>query len=184
MLDVPVTELLRRATDGDKKAEQDLIDRVYPDLHAIARRQFQCENPAHTLQPTALVNEVYLKLMGNGVDWKNRAHFFAVASRVMRQVLTDHARRSRAAKRGGGNRPVALNDQIPITDQQSADLLDLEDALSALEKIDPRMASVVVSRYFGDMTEDEIAETLGVSTRTVKRDWEFARAWLRDHLSR
>jgi RNA polymerase sigma factor (TIGR02999 family) len=184
MSDKPVTELLRRAAAGDKQAEQDLIERVYPDLHSMAREKFRWENPGHTLQPTALVNEVYVKLMGNVPEWKSRAHFFAVASRVMRQVLTDHARRANAAKRGGNYQQVELNDRIPITQHQCVDLLELEEALADLEKIDPRLANVVIYRYFGDMTEEEIAETLGVSVRTVKRDWEFARAWLKNRLSR
>jgi RNA polymerase sigma-70 factor, ECF subfamily len=181
----PITELLRRASAGDRAAEHDLLERVYPDLHAMAKGHFRWENPEHTLQPTALVNEVYLKLMGEcAVDWKNRAHFFAVASRAMRQILTDHARRACAGKRGGGVQHLLLDEHIPITDEQCLDVLVLDEALASLEKIGPRLVKVVVYRYFGDMTEDEIAETLGVSTRTVKRDWEFARAWLRDWLSK
>ena len=181
----PITELLRRASAGDREAEHDLLERVYPDLHAMARGQFRFERPEHTLQPTALVNEVYLKLMGeSAVDWKNRAHFFAMASRAMRQILTDHARRSCAGKRGGGAHHVSLDECAPISQEQCADLLVLDEALRALEDVKPRLARVVVCRYFGDMTEEEIAEALGVSTRTVKRDWEFARAWLRDWLSR
>jgi len=181
----PITELLRRASAGDREAEHDLLERVYPDLHAMAKGHFRWENPKHTLQPTALVNEVYLKLMGeSAVEWKNRAHFFAVASRAMRQILTDHARRACAGKRGGGAQHVLLDDRFPISEQQCLDVLVLDEALASLEKIDPRLVQVVVYRYFGDMTEEEIAETLGVSTRTVKRDWEFSRAWLRDWLSK
>ncbi len=185
MSDVPVTELLRRASAGDGEAEHDLIERVYPDLHTMAKGYFRSEDPAHTLQPTALVNEVYLKLLGNsGPDWKNRAHFFAVASRAMRQILTDHARRACAAKRGGGVPPIDFDGHISITQQQSIDVLVLDQALASLEKINPRLVKVVVYRYFGDMTEEEIAEVIGVSTRTVKRDWEFARAWLKNWLSK
>jgi RNA polymerase sigma factor (TIGR02999 family) len=185
MSEESITELLHRASAGDRGAEHDLIQRVYPDLHAMAEGHFRWENPAHTLQPTALVNEVYLKLMREAaVDWKNRAHFFAIASRAMRQVLTDHARSARAVKRGGGVQHVPIDQLVDISDKQCMDLLVFDEALAALEKIKPRLVQVVVCRYFGDMTEEEISEALGVSTRTVKRDWEFARAWLRDWLSR
>lgn len=176
-----ITELLRRASAGDRAAEQDLMEQVYPDLHAIARGCFRFENPEHTLQPTALVNEVYLKLLGDsGRDWKNRAHFFAIASRAMRQVLTDHARRANADKRGGGAHRIPLDEAGGVSVEQPLDLLMLDEALEALEKISPRMVSVVVYRFFGDMTEEEIGEILEIASRTVKRDWEFARAWLRD----
>ncbi len=179
-----ITQLLRRASAGDREAEHNLIERVYPDLHDMAKRHFRWENPVHTLQPTALVNEVYMKLMGDSADWKNRAHFFAVASRAMRQVLIDHARRAGSGKRGGGVPNIPLDEHIPANEHQCVDLLILDEALNSLEKINPRLVKVVVYRCFGDMTEAEIAEALGVSTRTVKRDWEFARAWLRDWLSK
>jgi|SRR5579875_1969721 len=180
-----VTDLLRRAASGDREAEDDLIERVYPDLHAMAKGHFRWENPGHTLQPTALVNEVYLKLMGEAAaDWKNRAHFFAVASRAMHQILTDHARRACAGKRGGKAPHISLDEGVTISNEACINLVILDEALRCLEKIKPRLFQVVVCRYFGDMTEEEIAEALGVSTRTVKRDWEFARAWLHDWLSK
>ncbi|MFN7923631.1 MAG: sigma-70 family RNA polymerase sigma factor [Bryobacteraceae bacterium] len=180
-----ITALLKRVSSGDREAEQALLDRVYPDLHAIARRHFRLEKSAHTLQPTALVNEVYLKVLQHSdTDWKDRAHFFAVASRAMRQVLIDHARRDRSEKRGGGAMNLPLNEGIASTQAASVELIALDEALHALEEINPRLAKVVEYRYFGDMTEQEVAEALGVSTRTVKRDWAFARAWLRDRLIR
>jgi RNA polymerase sigma factor (TIGR02999 family) len=181
----PITELLRRVSAGDREAEHELIEQVYPDLHAMAKWQFRLENPQHTLQPTALVNEVYLKLMGDSTaEWKDRAHFFAVASRAMRQILIDHARRVCSAKRGGRACNIPLDNCFPITEDRCMDLLILDEALTSLEKINPRLVQVVVYRYFGDMTEDEIAEALGISARTVKRDWNFARAWLRERLSK
>ena len=184
-MEASITELLRRASAGDKAAEHDLIEQVYPDLHAMAKVHFRSERPQHTLQPTALVNEVYMKLMGESkADWKNRAHFFAVASLAMRQVLTDHARRVCAQKRGGDVRRIPLDEQPVISEDHCVDLLILDEALTSLEKIKPRLVKVVVYRYFGDMTEEEIAEALDISTRTVKRDWEFSRAWLQDWLSR
>ena len=180
-----VTELLHRVTSGSKSAEKLLMDRVYPDLHAMAQGYFRYENPGHTLQPTALVNEVYVKLVADGKgDWKNRAHFFAVASRVMRQILTDHARREKAEKRGGGAPHIPVDVAHACVEAKFADLVIFDQALGALEEVHPRLAEVVVCRYFGDMTEDEIAEFQGVSTRTVRRDWEFARAWLREWLTK
>lgn len=184
-MEKPITELLRRASAGDREAEQELIGQVYPDLHALAKLHFRLERQPHTLQPTALVNEIYLKVMGErGADWKDRAHFFAVASRAMRQVLIDHARSVCSQKRGGGVRPAFLEEGLAVTEERWTDLLILDEALTALEQIDQRLAKVVVCRFFGDMTEDEIAEALEISTRTVKRDWEFSKAWLRDWLSR
>jgi RNA polymerase sigma-70 factor, ECF subfamily len=179
-----ITDLLRRASVGDRHAERHLLDQVYPELRAMAQGHFRFEVQQHTLQPTALVNEIYLKLMGDsGTDWQSRAHFFAVASRAMRQVLIDHARRHLSEKRGGA-RPISLDAIVPMAGQQSHDLLVIDEALTELGKINSRLAKVVTYRYFGDMTEQEIAEVLGVSTRTVKRDWNFARAWLRDWLSK
>jgi RNA polymerase sigma factor (TIGR02999 family) len=180
-----ITVLLRRVAAGDRGAEHDLIEQVYPDLHAMAKLHFRFERPQHTLQPTALVNEVYVRLIGDSTaEWNDRAHFYAVASRVMRQVLIDHARRVCSQKRGGNARHVPLDEAIVISRDRCVDLLRLDEALDALEKVNPRLVQVVVDRYFGDMTQEEIAETLGVSSRTVKRDWEFARAWLQEWLSR
>jgi RNA polymerase sigma factor (TIGR02999 family) len=181
----PITELLQRASAGDRNAEHDLIEQVYPDLHAMAKWQFRLEHRKHTLQPTALVNEVYLKLMGDStVLWKDRVHFFAVASRAMRQILIDHARRVCSGKRGGRRNDMPIENCPAIGVDRCIDLLILDEALASLEKISPRLVQVVTYRYFGDMTEDEIAQALGISSRTVKRDWNFARAWLRDRLSK
>ena len=180
-----VTELLHRVTAGDKSAENRLMARVYPDLHAMARGHFRRENPGHTLQPTALVNEIYLKVVADGKNqWKNRSHFFAIASRAMQQVLTDHARRERADKRGGGAPHVSIELANGGVDSKFVDLLIFDQALKELNEVNPRLAEVVIYRYFGDMKEEEIAEAQGVSTRTVRRDWEFARAWLRDWMTK
>ena len=180
-----VTDLLHRASAGDGEAEASLIRQVYPDLHAMASAQFRRERRQLTLQPTALVNEVYLKLMGeSSAKWKNRAHFFAIAARAMRQILTDHARRVCSQKRGSGVFHLPLDEGLAVTEERFPDILALEEGLAELEKVNPRLVKVVVSRFYGDLTEDEIAESLGVSSRTIKRDWEFARAWLEEWLSR
>jgi RNA polymerase sigma factor (TIGR02999 family) len=183
-----VTELLRRVSGGDRAAENDLIAQVYPNLHAMAKVHFRFERPEHTLQPTALVNEVYLKLIGDApAAWKDRAHFFAVASRAMRQILTDYARRVNSNKRGNGARVIPLDEALVICEKGEKDcsgVLVLDEALEALEKVNGRLVQVVVYKHFGDMTYEEIGEVLGTSSRTVKRDWQFARAWLRDWLSR
>jgi RNA polymerase sigma factor (TIGR02999 family) len=151
----------------------------------MAKRRFGLGNIGQILQPTALVNELYLKLMGGyAVDWKDRAHFFAVASLGMRQILIDHIKRDSAEKRGGGAPHISLDESVAIIEDRRINLLILDEALAALEKIQPRWAQVVVCRYFGGMTEEEIAEALGVCSRTVKRDWKFARAWLRGQFSK
>jgi len=180
-----MTELLRRVAQGDKEAEADLLRQVYQELHRIAAAYFLRERADHTLQATALVHEAYLRLAGQTeIDWQNRSHFFSVAARVMRRILVDHARQRSAGKRGGGGPLIPLDDNLVVTDEQCERFPDLDAALDRLENMRPRWAKVVELRYFGGLTEEEIAETLGISARTVKREWQRARAWLHDELSR
>ena len=179
MPEAEITELLVRVSQGDKEAEGKLIERVYPDLRAIARGYLRFERPNHTLQATALVNEAYVKLVGRSdAAWQNRAHFMAAAAMAIRSILIDYARRKNAAKRGGAAPLLPLSSQLAIRDDQWPELIDLNDALLRLEQVSPRQAKVVVLRFFGDMSEEDVAEALHISVRTVKRDWAFARAWL------
>jgi RNA polymerase sigma-70 factor, ECF subfamily len=171
-----VTRLLEAAVAGDSGALDRLLPLVYEDLRRVARRQLDREGGGHTLQTTALVHEAYLKLAGSGsVSATSRAHFLAIAARAMRQVLVDYARRRKAAKRGGGVISVTLGDQPQPSDASAEDLLALDEALQQLE---PRQRQVIECRFFGGMEEKDIAEALGVSERTVRRDWVKARAWL------
>jgi RNA polymerase sigma factor (TIGR02999 family) len=179
-----ITQLLEDWSEGDREALERLIPVVYDDLRHIARKHMRREDSGHTLQTTALVNEAYLRLEGGRVRWQNRAHFFAVASRAMRYILVDYARRSRYQKRGGGLRPLSLEDTAFVPREQSADLVALEEALRALAKIDPRRARVVELRYFGGLELKEVAVVLEVSPATVLRDWNLAKAWLYRQLGR
>jgi RNA polymerase sigma factor (TIGR02999 family) len=171
-----VTRLLEAAVGGDQDALDRLVPLVYDDLRRLAHRQLGREGRGHTLQTTGLVHEAYLKLAGGaGVGAANRAHFLAIAARAMRQVLVDYARRRKAEKRGGGIVNVTLNDGDHGMDVSSDDLLALDDVLGQLE---PRQRQVVELRFFGGLEEKDIAEALGVSERTIRRDWVKARAWL------
>lgn len=180
-----ITKLLARVASGDKEAERKLIERMYPELRAIARRYLWHERAGHTLQPTALANEACLKLMGREHTWENRAHFLAAAAVAIRSILIDYARRKGAIKRGGPDSTLPLNveGRAEIRHDQWPQLIDLNDALVRLEQVSPRRAKVVVLRFFGDMSDDEVAEVLHICSRTVKRDWAFARAWLHGELS-
>lgn len=172
-----VTRLLAALQAGDPEALDRLIPLVYQELRAIAARQISREHPDHTLQPTALVNEAYLRLVGAGSGiGTNRAHFLGVAANVMRCLLVDHARRRRARKRSGIR--VPLRDELAGASDNSIDMLDLHEALERLADRDPRPAKVVELRYFGGLGWDEVATTLSISPATAKRDWQFARAWL------
>jgi RNA polymerase sigma-70 factor (ECF subfamily) len=179
----PITELLVRIKSRDSEAEQLLVPRIYPVLRKLAGRFLRDERPGHTLQPTALVNEVYLKVIaGKNVDWQDRSHFFAVASRVMRRILVDYARERKAAKRGGGQGTLELDKIFDLGVEQSELVLDLHECLDRLARLDARQAQIVEMRFFGGMTEEEIGMVLGVSARTVKREWVMARAWLHAEL--
>lgn len=175
-----ITELLHRVKDGDTSAEQELAPLIYEELRRMARNCMRREKPGHTLQTTGLVHEAYLRLIGRQQeDWQDRIHFFSVAANVMRHVLTDYARSRRAAKRGGDAVVVAITDGADPGSLQSWDkILDVDAALSGLAGVDPRAARVVELRFFAGLDNSEIANLLGVSDRTVKRDWEFAQAWL------
>jgi RNA polymerase sigma-70 factor, ECF subfamily len=171
-----VTRLLEAAEAGDSGALDRLLPLIYEDLRRVAHRQLDREGGGHTLQTTALIHEAYLKLAGSGsVSATSRAHLLAIAARAMRQVLVDYARRRKAAKRGGGVISVTLGDEPQPTDASAEDLLALNEAL---EQLDPRQRQVIECRFFGGMEEKDIAVALGVSERTVRRDWVKARAWL------
>jgi RNA polymerase sigma-70 factor, ECF subfamily len=179
-----VTELLHRFARGDKQAEADLLLRVYRELHRLAKWHLSGERQGHTLQTTALVHEAYLRLTGKtAIDWQSRSHFFAVASQTMRRILVDYARERRAAKRGGGQRDLSLDEALAVSPEHCELVEELDDALKRLEKFSPRQAKVVELRFFGGLREEEIAEILELSERTVKRDWRIAKAWLYDQLS-
>ncbi len=173
-----VTQLLREARAGRPEALDQLLPLMYAELHRIAERHMSGERPDHTLQPTALVNEAFLRLLGgtqHGFD--DRTHFLRAASRVMRRVLVDHARARQAAKRGPGMQ-VTLDDALAGHGNNTLDMLALDDALARLSAVDARWGQVVELRFFGGLTVPEIAEALGTSPATVKRDWQFAKGWL------
>lgn len=174
-----ITRLLREIREGDSGAFDRLMPLVYDELRQIARRQLRGERSDHTLDTSALTHEVYLKLVGEAeVDWENRAHFFVLAARAMRQILIDHARKRNAQKRGGNWTRTTLSSRNLRVEVQMGELIDLDEGLHRLHEIDERASRVVELRFFGGMTEDEVAEVLDISTRTVQRDWRKARAWL------
>jgi RNA polymerase sigma-70 factor (ECF subfamily) len=180
-----ITRLLGELRRGNAEAADDLIPLVYSQLKAVARRLLYGERDDHTLQPTALVNDALMRLMGpQPMEWQCRAQFFAVAAKIMRNVLTDHARAHRAEKRGGEFKRVPLDDGFPYEWRQADALLALDQALDRLSKYDARLSKVVEMRFFVGMTEEEIAEVLQISSKTVKRDWQFARDWLYGELTR
>jgi RNA polymerase sigma factor (TIGR02999 family) len=174
-----VTRLLADWGGGDKSAFEKLLPLVHAELRRIAQRQMSQERPGHTLQATALVNEAYLKLAGQeGFEWRDRAHFFAVCAQVMRHILIDHARSRSREKRGGGAIQVSLDDALVIEEHQVADLLALDEALSALECLDAQKGRIIELRYFGGLSVEETSEVLNISERTVRREWRRAKAWL------
>ena len=170
-----VTRLLGQAREGDSDALDRLYPHVYDELRQVAERQLRRERAGHTLHPTALVHEAYIKLAGGQLPASDRSHFMAIAARAMRQILVDHARRRSAQKRGGEWHATTLTDGSASMELDHAELIALDDALDSL---DERQRKVVECRYFGGMEESEIAEVLGISERTVRRDWVKARAWL------
>ena len=180
-----VTELLLAWGEGDQSALNLMIPLVHAELRHIAARYMARERLGHTLQPTALVNEVYLRLVEvERVRWQNRAHFLAVAARLMRRILVDFARSRRYQKRGGGGERVAFDEALVIDVGRGHDLLALDDALDELARVDDRQSQIVVMRFFAGLTVDEIAGVLGVSTATVMRDWKLAKSWLLRELDR
>lgn len=180
-----VTGLLLAWSEGDQAALDKLMPLVYAELHRLAKRYMGREHAGHTLQTSALVNEAYLRLVdAHGVRWQNRAHFFAVSAQIMRRILVDFARARKNLKRGGGARQVTLDEGLVVSPESGADLLALDEALEKLEVLNPRQSKVVVLRYFGGLNEEEVAEALNVSPRSVRHDWSLARAWLYRELFR
>jgi RNA polymerase sigma factor (TIGR02999 family) len=175
---VSVTALLRAWRGGDEEAWGQLVPLVYDELRRVARRQLRRERGEHTLQPTALVHEAFLRLVDQKVTWQNRAHFFGVAAQLMRRILVDHARQRHAAKRGGGAALVALDSANALAPEREVDLLALDGVLEQLTSLDPQQGRIVELRFFGGLTVEETAEALGISPATVKRDWSLAKAWL------
>jgi RNA polymerase sigma factor (TIGR02999 family) len=174
-----VTQLLLAWNEGDDAAMDKLIPLVYEELRLAAKRYLRRERVGHTLQTAALVNEVYLRLIdAKNVRWQNRAHFFAISAQLMRRVLVEFARRRRQLKRGGEARQISIEEALVVCQEQRADVVALDDALTKLAKLNPRQSRVVELRFFGGLTEEEIAEALKVSPRTVRNDWRLARAWL------
>ena len=180
-----VTRLLQAWSEGDAAALNHLTPLVYEELRRIAARYMGREHPGHTLETSALINEAYLRLVdAQRVRWQNRAHFFAVSAQVMRRILVDFARARQNLKRGGGARPISLDDAVVAARERSTDLVALHEALDRLAALSSRQSRVVELRYFGGLTEEEMAEVLGVSPRTVRHDWGLARAWLFRELTR
>lgn len=174
-----VTNLLAELRRGNREVEQELIPLVYSELRRLARSFLRKERPDHTLQPTALVNEAYLRLVElQDVDWRSRGHFFALAAQLMRRILVDHARAHRARKRGGSREACNLEDVLVFTLPRAEQFIELDESLSRLAKHDLRQSQVVEMRFFGGLSEEEIADYFGVSVRTVKREWRVAKAWL------
>jgi RNA polymerase sigma factor (TIGR02999 family) len=180
-----ITTLLQRWSEGDPGAGDHAIERAYADLRHLAAHYLKQESTGNTLQPTALVHELYLRLHdGATVPWTDRKHFFVVAAGQMRRILVDHARGRHAEKRGGNGIRVELRELHAASLPRDADLLALDEALSRLVELDPRAASIVELRYFGGFSESEAAAILDISVATLKRDWEFARSWLLTQLTR
>jgi len=178
-----VTTLLQAWSAGNRDALDEMLPAVYAELHRLARAHLRGERVDHTLQATALVNEAYLRLVDQTrVQWQNRAHFFGTAAQMMRRILVDHTRGRRSAKRGGDAIRVELDEALAVAETRDVDLLALDAALERLEALDPRQASLVVQRFFGGLTLEEAAESLGVSLATAKRDWATAKLWLRREL--
>lgn len=179
-----VGDLIKRCNGGDSHAREDLVERFYKDLRRIAAAQLQLERSNHTLQPTALVHEVYARFIKQSeVQLNDRGHFLANASQLMRRILVDHARARVASKRGGAQRPVTIDETIVAEKPHALDVLVLDDALRRLAQLDPRHGRIVEMHFFGGLTFQEIATVIGVAERTVKRDWAMARAWLRNELA-
>ncbi|MGA8432705.1 MAG: sigma-70 family RNA polymerase sigma factor [Candidatus Sulfotelmatobacter sp.] len=180
-----VTKLLQGWRAGERSAPDELLPLVYDELRRLAHHYLRNERPHHTLQSTALVNEAYLRLVGQDLPkWESRAHFFAIAAQLMRQILVDYARRHRASKRGSGACMLELDDAAGLPQRKNVDLIALDDALNTLAEIDPRQSRVVELRFFAGLSLEETSEAMGIATATVQRDWTAARAWLHREISR
>jgi RNA polymerase sigma factor (TIGR02999 family) len=179
-----ITALLQAWSGGNRGALDDLMPVVYAELHRLARAKLRGEGEHHTLQATALVNEAYVRLVGQTrIQWQNRAHFFGTAGQLMRRILVDHARERQAAKRGGGATRVEWDEALGAADERDVDVLALNVALDRLEKLDARQSQLVVLRFFGGLTIDEVAAVLEISPATAKREWVTAKIWLRRELA-
>jgi RNA polymerase sigma factor (TIGR02999 family) len=179
-----VTQLLKAWAGGDEGALDKLAPLVYKELHRLAQRCMSRERPGHSLQATALVNEVYLRLVDiHGISWQDRAHFLAISARMMRRILTDFARSRHYLKRGGEVRHVTFDEALVVSPEPDADIVALDDALGQLAALDPRKGQVVELRFFGGLSVEETAEVLKVSPETVMRDWKFSKVWLLHALS-
>jgi RNA polymerase sigma-70 factor (ECF subfamily) len=177
--DHAITQLLLDSSRGNREAIDELTPLVYQELRRIARGQMRHERPGSTLQPTALVHEAYFKLINQReVDWQSRAHFFAIAAQEMRRILLSYARSRRTQKRGGSGARLTLDERLAVSEDHAEDLIALDEALNRLAALDPRQARVVELRFYVELRVEEIAEVLGISAATVKRDWAMARAWL------
>jgi RNA polymerase sigma-70 factor, ECF subfamily len=178
-----VTALLEKTRGGDSQAESQLMELIYDELHRLAARYLRSERPNHTLEPTALVNEVYLALVDKkDRQWLNRSHFLAASAQLMRRILVDYGRMRYAAKRGGGSAPLPLDEALLFSAEDPGAFLDLDRALDRLALLDARQSRIVELRFFGGLTDNEVAEYMGISGRTVKREWSMARAWLHGQL--
>ena len=181
----PITNLLVELRKGNKEAEAQLIPLVYNELHRLARHYMRGEREGHTLQTSALVNEAYLRLMGeHGIDWKNRAHFFGVSAQIMRRILVDHARNRDAQKRGGDVQKISLENAFVYSDEQSWQVVAVHEALNKLVEWDQRQAQIVEMRFFGGLNVEETAEAMDLSPTTIKREFQLAKAWLYGELSK
>ena len=178
------TYYLQRIGEGDESASEQLMELLYDDLRAMASRMMNSERRHHTLQPTAVVHEAYLRLIDqNNTNWQNRAHFLAVCAEIIRRILIDYARKQKADKRGGNNQRVTLDNHLAMCEERDLDLLALDEAMNRLASLNERQTKVIEMRFFGGMTEKEVASVLGVSRTTVADDWSVARAWLSRELS-
>jgi RNA polymerase sigma factor (TIGR02999 family) len=173
-----VTRLLAAYNDGDRDALEQLLPLVYNELRKLAGSYLRRERADHTLEPTALVHEAYLRLVNQEIAWQNRAHFFGVAAQMMRRILVDHARRHQTDKRGSGGAKLALDEAINLSDERAADLIALDDALTALAELDPQKCRMVELRYFAGLSVEETAQALGISVATFVRQWKTTKAWL------
>ena len=180
-----ITQLLQSSASGDAAAMDELLSLVYDDLHRLAARQIASENPGQTLSATMLVNEAYLKLkQQSGAHWNDRQHFFRLVAQAIRNIAVDHARKRLAEKRGSGEKPIELNEDLHPGERKAAMIVEMEDALAELRELEPDLVTMIECRFYAGLTEVETAEALGVSRRTVQRQWEMARERLKALLSR
>ena len=178
-----VTQLLQEWSEGDENALTKLMPLVHDELHRLAHQHMRRESAGHILQTSALINEAYLRLVNQQINWQGRSHFFGIAARIMRRILVDYARKRNAVKRGGSLIQVPLDEASSVVQEQAANVAALDDALQRLETIDERQGKIVELRFFGGLSIEETAEVLKVSPGTVMRDWTFVRAWLRNEMS-